>query len=313
MTTLHSDKLCLLEDIPAIKELMAWPQWVCWKLETRPGQTKPTKPPYQANVPDGEPPKLASSTDSATWGSLWDAIFAVDPFALEGIGFVLTQGDPYVVIDLDNCIENSEVQTWARAVIHILKSYTEVSPSGKGLHIFAKGKLSEGRRRKGQFEIYNSGRFITVTGHTLKGGPTRIEWRQKEIDTLCAQMFGPTRAATKALPTRPAKMTLTEADILERAQAASNGEDFKALWEGHIAKYSSPSEADMALVSHLAYWTGSSVSLVDSLFRRSGLMRPKWDERHAGDGRTYGEITIENVLATQGVSGEINPALFWKL
>ena len=108
-------------------------------------------------------------------------------------------------------------------------------------------------------------------------------------------------------------MTLTESDILERAQAASNGEDFKALWAGNTSKYSSPSEADMALVSHLAYWTGNNATLIDSLFRRSGLMRPKWDERHAGDGGTYGEITMKNVLATHDERGEINPALFWKL
>jgi putative DNA primase/helicase len=50
------------------------------------------------------------------------------------------------------------------------------------------------------------------------------------------------------------------------------------------------------LCLRLAFWTGGDPGRVAELFRRSGLYRPKWDERHYGDGRTYGQVTIEKSL-----------------
>src|SRR5215218_6627247 len=60
--------------------------------------------------------------------------------------------------------------------------------------------------------------------------------------------------------------------------------------------YASGSEADLALCSRLAFWTSGDSDRIDKLFRQSGLYRPKWDERHYGDGRTYGQATIEKAL-----------------
>ena len=56
--------------------------------------------------------------------------------------------------------------------------------------------------------------------------------------------------------------------------------------------YSSPSEADLALCTILSFWTKKKPGLIDSIFRQSGLYRPKWDEKHYSDGRTYGQETI---------------------
>lgn len=77
---------------------------------------------------------------------------------------------------------------------------------------------------------------------------------------------------------------------------AANGETFQQLWRGSTAGYPSHSEADMALWCLLAFWTGGDRQRMDRLFRESGPMRETWDEVHYGDGRMYGEVTIERAL-----------------
>ena len=69
--------------------------------------------------------------------------------------------------------------------------------------------------------------------------------------------------------------------------------------------YSSPSEADLALCSILSFWMKKNPGLIDSIFRQSNLYRPKWDEKHYSDGRTYGQETIS--MATELCTEVYNP------
>jgi len=89
----------------------------------------------------------------------------------------------------------------------------------------------------------------------------------------------------------------TDEELLDRARDAGNGKKFGRLWSGDVEGYDSASEADLALCMLLAFWTGRDAKRVDSLFRKSGLFRPKWDERHSADGRTYGQLTAETAIA----------------
>ena len=150
-------------DLPAIEELRGYDQWVCWRGEERAGG-KTSKVPCR---PDGG---SASSTDERTWSSFDEALQAASENAsLEGIGFVLAAADPYVGVDLDDCIdEEGEVADWAGATLELLDSYTEISPSGQGLRIFVRGELPNGGRRSGRTEIYSEKRFLTVTGRHLE-------------------------------------------------------------------------------------------------------------------------------------------------
>jgi primase-polymerase (primpol)-like protein len=81
---------------------------------------------------------------------------------------------------------------------------------------------------------------------------------------------------------------------IEKAKRAKNGAAFSRLWEGHYWAYSSHSEADQALCGHLAWWLDRDPARIDAAFRQSGLMRPKWDERHGEE--TYGQRTIRKAL-----------------
>ncbi len=136
-------------------------QWVVWRLEVRDG--KPTKVPYS---PHGG---RASSTDLMTWGAFEEALAALDRF--DGIGFMFCSADPYTGVDLDGCRdpETGEIAPWAAEIVSALDSYTELSPSGTGVHIIAKGTLpGRGGKRK-SIEMYDMRRFFTVTGHVVAG------------------------------------------------------------------------------------------------------------------------------------------------
>ena len=82
---------------------------------------------------------------------------------MDGIGLQL--GPPCVGIDLDKCrnAESGVIELWAKEIIEKLNSYTEISPSGTGIHIWVKGAIPKTGRRKGRIEIYDSGRdYFTV-------------------------------------------------------------------------------------------------------------------------------------------------------
>ena len=155
-------------------------QWVLWEYEDRSG--KRTKVPKQPNH------KPASATDPKTWRSYAEVV-ACEGFA--GIGFVFDAGDPYVGIDLDNCLDAAgAVREWAIPyVTQFHDTYAEISPSGTGIKIFAKGRLP-GRGKRKHFgddhaiEVYDQGRFFTVTGNVFAGAPLELEEHQADIENL---------------------------------------------------------------------------------------------------------------------------------
>jgi primase-polymerase (primpol)-like protein len=148
-------------------ELRSRDHWLVWRGEIREG--RPTKVPYCIACPS----QCAAVDDPATWGVFADAVDAqsCSELRLDGIGYVLTLEDRLVGIDLDHCIdpETGVIATWAMDIALRIDSYTEISPSGAGLRIWARGVLPPGRRRKGHIEMYDSGRYLTVTGHRVRG------------------------------------------------------------------------------------------------------------------------------------------------
>jgi hypothetical protein len=144
--------------------------------------------------------------------------------------------------------------------------------------------------------MYDSGRFFTVTGQHLPGTPKKIAERQAEVEVLHRKLFGLAKEDTDGhVPHGPGN-DLSDTEILARARQAANGEVFEKVWAGDTSDYASRSEANLALCSRLVFWTGGDPVRVDELFRQSGLFRSKWDERHYGDGRTYGQATINKAL-----------------
>jgi len=106
----------------------------------------------------------AKANDPTTWGTLEQALEAVDIYHLDGIGVEL--GDGLCGVDLDHVIDdNGQISERAQEIITTMDSYTEISPSGTGIHILFAGSLPEGTRRKDGLEMYSEGRYFTVTGN----------------------------------------------------------------------------------------------------------------------------------------------------
>jgi primase-polymerase (primpol)-like protein len=207
---------------------------------------------------------------------------------------VFTEQDPYCGIDLDECRNDAgQFTPQALGILDRLNSFAELSPSGRGLHILVKAKLPAGRRRNDGIEMYDSGRYFTVTGKHIAGTPLRIEDRQTVAAQLNSELF-PTVAASiaKALHV---PLSLSDQELIEKAQRAKSGLRFSRLWDGDLSDYDGDhSRADAALCCMLAFWTKQDAARIDQLFRSSGLMREKWD-RQTGHS-TYGARTIRIAL-----------------
>ena len=286
-------------------------QWVCWKQTKRDGNT--TKIPV---TPGGG--GFASSTDPETWAGFEIALEYAQTGNADGVGFVFTNNDPIVGVDLDDCRDpaTGDVDSAAQDIIDRLDSYTEISPSGTGYHVLIEGDLPEGRNRRGHIELYDKARFFTVTGEHNGERPTHIARRQDALVAIHREYVHGPSSDEKSSAANPENseedsgvsestdhtvdtetIDLDDEKLLEKARRASNGPKFQRLWRGNTGGYESNSEADMALCCLLAFWSGGDNRQMDRLFRESALIREKWDEVHFADGSTYGEKTIERAIS----------------
>lgn len=271
------------------QELKDLKQWVCWKGVLN-DKGKLSKIPINAKTGGG-----AMSNNPETWTDYETALAAAEKFKYNGIGFMFSNG--YFGVDLDNCSEELKDE-----FIKVLDSYTEVSYSGNGIHIICKGKLPEGPRRKANIEMYDSNRFFVMTGKSIH--TQIINERNEQIKELFNKYLKADEYQYKKVAvTGP---TLEDGEIVRKASASKNGNLFTLLlngnWEG--LTYQSQSEADMAFAMMLAFWTNKNPEQIDRIFRSSGLIRPKWDEKRGRD--TYGNITIENAIKKTAIAYDPN-------
>lgn len=277
--------------IPA--DMRSRAQWVCWRQEPN---DKPDGKPHKVPYIPGTSYK-ASSTDHATWRSFDVARRAYLTGAYDGISYAVGAGDGQVFVDVDHCVDGAGSLTpRAQTLVEELGTYAEYSP-GDGLHLFARGTLAGDWHRRGDVEIYWEGRFATITGHHVPGTPDAPMPVTAALEQLYAGLAPPQ-------PVHAAKFTdwqlehsyLSDAEVLAKAGAARNGLKFTELYAGDVFGYEGDeSAADLALCGMLAYWCGNETSQMDRLFRRSGLMRPKWDTRRGAG--TYGSQTLARARA----------------
>jgi hypothetical protein len=283
-------------------------QWVPWrarrkpngKLDKIPVNPTPTRCDNERCCKPGSNDLKfhdASVSDSTTWGTFETVLSLYERAGFAGISHVLTEDEGIVGIDIDGCREpkTGTVEPWAQAIVDELGTYTEPSPSGTGLRLWAFGTLPPTGRKKGAIEMYTTGRHLTVTGRPLPGH-TEIRNCNGALTTLHHQIFGdakPKETTPRPVPT----LSLEDAEVLDRARGGANGSRFAALfdrgdWQGQ--GYESQSAADLALCNDLRFWTGADPHQMDRLFRQGGLYRPKWDEQRGE--LTYGQRTITLAL-----------------
>lgn len=110
----------------------------CWRLEPDKKTDRTTKVPY--NPYTGF---KASPFNPSTWETLEEALLCAEKYLFNGVGFVFTKDTGIVGIYIDHCIEDGKPNAVAADILSCLPpTYIEISPSGRGLYIFLKGKLS---------------------------------------------------------------------------------------------------------------------------------------------------------------------------
>ncbi len=214
-----------------------------------------------------------------------------------GLGFVFNEDDKFVGIDFDDCVQSREVDEEVMRFVKMLDSYTEISPSSKGLHIIVRSDNIEDldtvkNSDKGE-EIYPKKRFFTITGDVINKVDS-IPYRDEELFQVIDKYSikkekSPSKRESKR--SRPKFDKLEDEELLEKAFNSKIGDKFKRLWNGDTSDYPSHSEADLALLSYLAYWTDGDRNQMERLFEQSGLVRDKWRDR-----KDYRKRTIEKVV-----------------
>ena len=293
--------ISILEANNIPKEFKQHSNWLLWKKEPvmdsktgkqkvdSTGQKKFTKVPYQANG------QKAASTKSNTWANFESIKSAYDSGRFSGIGFTI--GDSGLTcIDIDH--EDQWKPSELRAIYEGLnnKYYKETSPSGSGYHLWVKAIKPNNMGCKSKHfhnslvEVYNSDRFITMTGNNPIG---TIQECQEEFE----QVFKPLiKQAENIIPLPISTLINHDNDtVLDIINYSKQSAKFGDLHYGGGNPTADTSGEDMTYMNILAFYTRGNAQQMDSIYRQSALVRPKWDSKR-GDS-TYGQITITKAVA----------------
>lgn len=276
----------MYESIP--EELKPLKQWGLYQLNWQEDRQKYNKIPISAL--NGE---RAKSNDPNTWTDFETALSNLGQWKTKGLAFFFASG--YVGIDIDHIDDEIEKYNlgdrtnMVSEFMDVTQSYTELSVSKSGIHIIVKAKIPGDRRRKGNVEMYQDGRFFALTGNRIDNFGVVNE---ANITTLYEKYLGGTNIVPLRAIKPPARNELSEFDIISRAINSKSGDTFKTLMYGDWAKiYQSQSEADLALANYLAFWTGRDFAKMDAIFRQSKLYREKFDAKR---GKTTYGISLLN-------------------
>jgi len=244
-------------------------QWILWRFAERDG--KKIKIPCMPNgAADVMNPHHRMTFSDAVNNVGW---------SFAGIGFVLTEDDPYVVIDYD--------EECPQEVINEFDTYTERSQSGRGVHIIMTGDF-DGKKRKGKVECYKDKRYIIMTGDVVHDRPIRNCQQQLNKWRSYVGLVEEEKPARVHTVIRNDDSSLD--DILERMYRSAKGDYMRELYEcGHPAG-SDKSQVDAQLLESLRFFSGGNKDKSFALFELSACCRSKWTDRRDYADRTWNHI-----------------------
>jgi len=263
----------IYDNIPAL--LKQRPNWVSWGI-----RGAPLKAPFNpASLLSGRPfPAKAGVRE--TWGSYQAAAECVERGLARGIGYEFDNSGVYGV-DLDHVIDEAGTLTSeAQEIVDRLNSFTELSPSGAGLHIFVlapDAEITRHRRKDSFLEIYCEGRYFTVTGNVY-GGVMVIETRTAELQAI-HDNYLLSEPALKIVHPSPTQHVAPSDSETERFLHVGLRRDkvFAALWAGQRS-HGNESSDDIALMNKLAYWISDPDAMIRAFMQSPYFMQK--DEAH---------------------------------
>lgn len=265
--------------------LRAAPRWIWWDKDKIPRSAITGKQIDATNLKNG-----------VAYDEAVDYIM-LEP-AAKGLGFLL--GDGIAGIDIDDAFDDTgALRADAAAIVDMMKPcYMERSPSGKGVHILGFGTKTTAACKKAlnnskMLEVYDKDRYFTVTGDRLPESTPDLTDISDKLAILCDTFFPePLREETVAAVTED---PWTDEEVLDAIyKSPTHCFIFDDLWRGDTTRYNGDqSSADAALIERLLFFSGGNEEQTDRLFRKSGLMREKWDEMRGK--QTYGQLTISRI------------------
>ncbi|MDW4483694.1 DNA primase, partial [Staphylococcus saprophyticus] len=271
------------EEIP--EELKQLDKWVLWRAEWIEKQQVYSKVPYST---DGY---KASSTNVSTWLEFQDVFSLCDSDEqYNGIGFVLSDDDNYICLDIDDAVNHDTGQLKTDLAIEMTElTYCELSPSGTGLHCFFKGVLPDNRKKKRtdlDIELYDTGRFMTVTGHTI--GQSEICDDQETINNIVERYFKMEESQNTITYDPNHKSNLSDEEVLNIMLKSKAKDKISDLLKGYYEKhFESPSEAVQSLLHYLAFYTGKDKQQMERIFESYNNLTDKWDSKRGST--TWGQ------------------------
>lgn len=267
---------------PLIKKYGKEKRWVNYSLMPREGRI--TKIPFSPITK-----KNASSMKASDWGTFKEAL----EVNKDQIGIVFTEEKLLLGIDIDHCLNDNQIEHEQKEqIVQLLiesDTYTEISPSKTGLHLYfgLTGPLGLEANRSGNFECYTQGRYFTVTGNSYKEEKDVRTITQEEALCLLKIIGYPwskhsdeSISKIESISTKQKlsdsggskKINLDSETILKKMFSSQNGEKIKNLYVGDTSEYKKDSSsADMALLAHLAFWTRRNAQQMEEIWLASPL------------------------------------------
>lgn len=279
---------------PAFKALAQYPQFILYKLVEK----KEKKDKIPINYRTGE---AANPFDKSVQLKIEAALFHLRNHKNCGIGFVLTEQDPFWFLDIDNCLQFINGQHQWSKLSHDLISYfpnaaIEISTSLKGLHIIGSGKIPihSCKNKELGIEFYHERRFIALTGINATGN-AEIDF-SNILPGFIKQYFNPLKSENleegldNSFTHIEDDKKLISIALTSQSVASTFGTkaSFLSLWEKDVSvlekifpsndsREYDYSAADAALAQHLAFYTANDNTRIKKLMWESGLIREKWN------------------------------------
>ncbi|MBU6130496.1 DNA primase [Staphylococcus aureus] len=295
MAIKKKDKIIGVKALEIPQEMKLVPNWVLWRAEWNEKQQNYGKVPYNING------YRASATNEKTWCDFESVSieYEVDE-QYTGIGFVLSDDNNFVCLDIDNAIDEKGQINSELALKMMQLTYCEKSPSGTGLHCFFKGKLPDNRKKKRtdlDIELYDSARFMTVTGCTI--GQSDICDNQEVLNTLVDEYFKENLPANEVVREESnTNMQLSDEDIINIMMKSKQKDKIKDLLQGTYEPYfESSSEAVQSLLHYLAFYTGKNKQQMERIFLNYNNLTDKWESKRGNT--TWGQLELDKAINNQ--------------
>ncbi|WP_053000960.1 phage/plasmid primase, P4 family [Staphylococcus aureus] len=295
MAIKEKDKILEVNSLEIPDELIELPQWVLWRAEWNEKQQQYSKIPYSYAG------YKANSTNSDTW-TIFDAINSIyeQNDRYDGIGFVISEHDNYIVLDIDNAIDESSQITSNLALDMTKMTYCEKSPSGTDLHCFFKGELPKERKKKRSdldIELYDNARFMTMTGESI--GQREISDDQSLLNNLVERYFKQEELPETFIGNNITnKSNLDDEDVINIMLKSKQKDKISNLLQGNYEPYfDSPSEAVQSLLHYLAFYTSKDKEQMERIFLNYNNLTDKWGSKRGNT--TWGQLELDKAINNQ--------------